>query len=200
MIYHLEKIYRRSLIIQSSITFVYYCAIASIFFFYSTISNGDYFAYSYVLNVLYFVIFTIDWIMRLVSTKRAIGKYLISFESCIPLLTVISVIPYNSSDFLVCVGWLRFPMIVCIVRLCRLLELDHLTISIVEIILKILGFLLVASGIVFILFHFDENNFSFLAPNIKTESFFDSFYFVVVTVATVGYGDITPNTGRSYIS
>ena len=186
-----ELHYQKSMIIQTILTITCYMSAVTLVVYLSNheSTNNTYF---YGLEFYYFCVYAFDWIIQVISNKRAIGKYVFSFETFILLLCQVSVVPVRSDWYVVGVGYLRFFKLITIIRVLKLQEIDFQILAIVELGLRVLIFLLISSGIVYLLVYFDENSFSNVSSN--PIQFLDALYFIVVTVGTVGYGDITPLT------
>lgn len=140
------------------------------------------------LDLLIIVIFTIEFLLRYYVVKDRI-KHTKSFYTIIDFLTIF--------PFWVGIGDLHFLRILRFFRFFRYSK-KYLKMSssflgknsieklfIVRILFTIFTILFISSGIVY----------TFERPyNDKINTFDDAFYFTLVTVTTVGFGDITPVT------
>ncbi len=163
------------------------------------ISYGQLF---YILEWFFTIVFTMEYILRLISIKNPI-KYMFSFFG---IVDVLSIIPTYLSLFIVGTQSLLMIRILRILRIFRILKLVQYTDQ-TELLLraiynsrhKIFVFfffvvtLLFIFGALMYLIEGPENGFSSIPHGI---------YWSVVTLTTVGYGDIAPQTvlGRTVAS
>ncbi len=131
-------------------------------------------------------IFAIEYILRWIAAPDKI-KYLFSFYSLIDLIAIFPVLTgLVDFSFVRILRWFR------ILRLIRLIEgkallgnLDREDSSIVtRILFTIFSIVFIYSGLIYQVEHLvNPKDFG---------TFFDAVYFAVVTMTTVGFGDITP--------
>ena len=148
----------------------------------------------YYLEWGYSVLFTIEYFLRLISIKRPIS-YVVSPLGIIDLVALIPSylsIFFVGAQSLLVFRALRLLRVFRIFKLSRFLtEINFLTIAIKGSLRKISIFLLtvltltVILGSIMYLVEKRENGFS----NIP-----ESIYWAIVTITTVGYGDISPVT------
>lgn len=146
------------------------------------------------LEWLFTILFTIEYILRLVSIRTPV-KYVLSFLGIIDLLALIPsyfAIFFVGAQSLLVFRALRLLRVFRIFKLAHfLLEIDYLQKALINSARKISIFLLtvlmltVILGSVMYLVEQRENGFS----NIP-----ESIYWAIVTITTVGYGDISPVT------
>jgi len=140
------------------------------------------------------VVFSIEYLLRIVSTKK-VKNYIFSFYGSIDFLAIL---PTYLSLILVGSHYLAILRILRLMRIFRVLKLAryigasrYLILSIKESRHKIAVFLWVVTLIVVImgslmyLIEGPENGFSSIPRSI---------YWAIVTLTTVGYGDIAPST------
>lgn len=146
------------------------------------------------LEWMFTIVFTIEYILRLVCLKQPL-RYVFSFLGIIDLLAII---PSYLSIFLVGAQSLLVLRALRLLRVFRIFKLTHflseidfLKSAIASSMKKISIFMLVVLSTVIILgsvmylVERGENGF---------ESIPDSIYWAIVTITTVGYGDISPVT------
>lgn len=146
------------------------------------------------LEWFFTILFTIEYIFRLISVGRAL-KYATSFFGIIDLLAILPTyvsILFPASRFLTVIRILR---ILRIFRILKLVQYLHEANSLFQALRasrrKITVFLFVVFSLVVILGSFmyviegEENGFTSIPRSI---------YWAVVTLTTVGYGDISPQT------
>jgi voltage-gated potassium channel len=134
-------------------------------------------------------IFVIEYILRIWSAPNRI-RQIFSIYSIVDL---IAIIPF----FFVAESYqiLRIFRALRVLRLIRFLEGRHFFyrrftrthIIVIRIVFIIFAIIFVSSGMIFYAEH--------KHPGTKIATFSDSVYFAIITLTTVGYGDITPVTG-----
>jgi len=140
------------------------------------------------------ILFTIEYIARIITVKKP-SKYIFSFYGIIDLLSTIPM--YLSyfiigSNVLIAIRALRLLRVFRILKLIRFIkEANQLTSALKASRAKILVFvytvliLAVILGTVMYIIESDESGFTSIPQSI---------YWTIVTLTTVGYGDIAPQT------
>ena len=148
----------------------------------------------FILEWAFTILFTIEYILRLISVKRPL-LYMFSFLGLVDLLAII---PMYLSIFMVGAQSLLVLRALRLLRIFRIFKLTHfltemsfLGAALRSSLKKISIFMLVVLAIVVILgsimylVESEENGFGSIP---------ESVYWAIVTITTVGYGDIAPAT------
>jgi voltage-gated potassium channel len=144
------------------------------------------------IDTIILSIFAIEYVIRAIASPDKL-KYIFSFYSLIDLITILPVLTgITDISFIRILRWFR------ILRLLRFIEgkalfgnLDREDSSIVtRIVFTIFSIIFIYSGLIYQVEHT-------VNPQVFG-TFFDAVYFAVVTMTTVGFGDVTPtsNAGK----
>ncbi len=153
--------------------------------------------YAHLFDVLewsFTILFTLEYILRLISIQKP-WRYVFSFLGIIDLLAIIPSylsIFFVGANSLLVLRALRFLRVFRIFKLTHFLsEIQFLKIAIVGSLKKISIFMLVVLSLVIIL-----GSVMYLVEKGRNgfDSIPDSIYWAIVTITTVGYGDISPIT------
>jgi len=141
------------------------------------------------VNGAILIIFMVEYALRLWCARFRL-RYILSLYALIDLLAIL---PYLLVA--IDIGFLRFLRIFRwfrILRLVRLLEERALfhrlssedSIALVRVLFTLFTIIFISSGLIYQTEHLQN-------PDVF-RTFFDAFYFSVVTMTTVGFGDVTP--------
>ena len=139
-------------------------------------------------------IFIVEYAARYYVAKRKLA-YVTSGYAIIDLLSILPVlIEFIDLSFLRIFRWLRFFRLIRILRFQRMFKQEHTflgkftetEIVVTRIILTVFTIIFVSAGLIWSV----ETRFG----NQDMGTIFDAMYFAIVTLSTVGYGDITPLT------
>jgi len=140
------------------------------------------------------ILFTLEYIFRLYAVKKPL-KYIFSFYGIIDLLSILPTyisLFVSGAHMLLVIRMLRLMRIFRVFKLARyvkasnvlLLALKRSRIKIV-VFLEVVMIIVVITGSVMYLVEGDESGFTSIPKSV---------YWAIVTITTVGYGDIAPQT------
>jgi len=152
----------------------------------------------WTVELIVVAFFIIEYFVRLYGARNRL-KHLVNVYSLIDLIAILptlSLVILPLFGFSINIGFIRLIRVFRVFRIFRFLRFTetpnfffgsirmHL-LKVVRLLVTILLIFFISSG----LFYYVENSVN---PGIQT--FGDAFYFTVVTLATVGFGDITPQS------
>ena len=148
----------------------------------------------YVAEWLFTILFTLEYFLRIYSSIRP-KKYIFSFYGIIDLLAIIPTylsVMFTGTQFLLVIRMLRLLRVFRVLKLARyvgasktlgvaLRNSRHKIVVFLEVVLT----MVVITGSLMYLIEGEENGFTSIPRSI---------YWAIVTLTTVGYGDIAPQT------
>ena len=148
----------------------------------------------FTLEWIFTILFTIEYILRILVVNRK-GRYIFSFLGIVDLLSILPTylgLIFSGAQVLLVIRVIRLFRVFRILKLTQFVGAGHtLRIALVASRHKISVFLMtvimsvIISGTLMYLVEGEENGFTSIPVSI---------YWAIVTMTTVGYGDIHPNT------
>jgi len=142
----------------------------------------------FILESAVVIIFSVEYILRLGAAPHKI-RHVVSFYAVVDLLSILPIFFGIHTS-----GFLRSFRVLRVLRFTRFLEtetfffgrLTALQLQVVRVLFTMFTIIFIAAGFI----HHAEAG----QPGSLIETFADAFYFAIVTLSTVGFGDITPTT------
>lgn len=173
-------------LIVASVTAVLADSVASI--------HAEYGTLLYRLEWLFTILFTIEYVLRLYITADA-RRYIFSFYGIIDLCSILPTyiaFLFPAAVYLIVIRIMRVLRIFRILKLFRYMgEANLLFSALLQARRKILVFLF---SVVILIVIFGAIMFIIEGPENGFNNIPQSIYWAIVTITTVGYGDIAPNT------
>jgi voltage-gated potassium channel len=148
-----------------------------------------------VLEAVFISIFTLEYALRFLAAERK-GKFLFSFWGIIDL---VAILPFYLVNFGFAYNFIMLRAL-RLLRLVRILKLGRYNKSLqrISLALKIarhdLSLTLAATAVMLLIASFGIYQFEYPAQPEKFSSVFESLWWALATLTTVGYGDIYPIT------
>lgn len=148
-----------------------------------------------VLEAIFISIFTLEYVLRFLAAKRK-AKFLFSFWGIIDL---VAILPFYLVSFGFAYNFIMLRAL-RLLRLVRILKLGRYNKSLqrISLALKIarhdLSLTLAATAVMLLIASFGIYQFEYPAQPDKFSSVFESLWWALATLTTVGYGDIYPIT------
>lgn len=147
-----------------------------------------------VLEWFFISVFTLEYILRVICAKHRL-KYVISFFGIVDLLAILPVfisIFVPAANFLIIVRVFRLLRLFRILKMVRYVEESGILLrallasrpKIIVFIITIFSIISIVGSLMYVI-EGPENGFSSIP---------ESMYWAIVTISTVGYGDISPQT------
>lgn len=149
----------------------------------------------YILEWIFTIVFTLEYFLRLISIGRPL-QYAMSFYGIIDLMAIVPTylsIFIPGSQYLLVIRILRVLRIFRVLKLAKFLNQSQILVSalkasrrkIIVFIFAVLTLVVIFGSLMYVI-EGEENGFISIPRSI---------YWAIVTLTTVGYGDISPQTG-----
>lgn len=164
---------------------------ACVLFVISTYAGQKFMNFVSTVDLIFAVVFSVEYGLRLWIAEDKI-KYIFSFYGLVDLISIVpSFLPVTNMSYL------RLLKCIRILRFLRYLEDENfffgkvslIQLQLFRIIFTVITIIFIFAGTIYYAEHLSKSS--------SIQTYGDAVYFTVITLSTVGYGDITPSTEAS---